>query len=149
MLGASRIDHEEYTVVIDFGTAVTFDILASETRYLGGVIAPGLGAMDDYLTKKTALLPRIDFTEPQRSIGKNTKEAMNIGGVFGYRGMIRGILSNIIEELRSENSSLAIRVIATGGDAKLISQNMPEIDEYDPHVTMRGLWQFAAFSLNL
>jgi len=148
VLGALKMGQNEFTIVIDFGTAVTFDIIASNQRYLGGVIAPGLGAMNDYLTKKTALLPYIQFTEPERSIGKNTTEAMNIGGVFGYRGMIRGILSKIIDELTQENSVPKTTIIATGGDAKLISENMPEIDAFDPEITMRGLWQFALLHLN-
>lgn len=121
-------------VVIDFGTAVTFDVISPAPAYLGGVIAPGLGAMGDYLGKKTALLPTIDLAEPAHAIGRSTVEAMRAGAVIGYRGLVREILAAI----RSELDSPAIAV-ATGGDATLISAGVPEIDAVDPELTLHGL----------
>jgi len=150
-LGADRIANAlavledpsfDYQIVVDLGTAVTFDVIAQGGRYLGGVIAPGLGAMDGYLSKKTALLPTIEFQEPSRAIGKHTKEAMNIGAVVGYRGLIREILSEIQSELRGENPNAKIKVVATGGDAALISRHLDMIDEVDPNLTMRGIQYF-------
>jgi len=75
-------------IIIDFGTAVTFDVI-SNGSYQGGVIAPGLGAMTDYLANKTALLPKISLREPNSAIGKSTEKAMDIGAVYGYRGLVR------------------------------------------------------------
>ncbi|MCU0794539.1 MAG: type III pantothenate kinase [Akkermansiaceae bacterium] len=121
-------------VVIDFGTAVTFDVISATPAYLGGVIAPGLGAMGEYLGKKTALLPTIDLAEPTHAIGRSTTEAMRAGAVIGYRGLVREILAAI----RSELNTPAIAV-ATGGDAALIAAGVPEIDAVDPDLTLHGI----------
>jgi type III pantothenate kinase len=125
-------------IVIDFGTAVTFDVISAEPAYCGGVIAPGLGSMTGYLTAKTALLPQIELLEPRAAIGKSTVEAMQAGAVYGYRGLVREILLRLKEEMGGEP-----RIIATGGDAALIAQGLPEIDEVDPWVTLEGLRQVA------
>ncbi len=125
-------------IVIDFGTAVTFDVISAEPAYCGGVIAPGLGAMTGYLTVKTALLPHIELHEPRAAIGKSTVEAMQAGAVYGYRGLVREILLRLKEEMGGTP-----HVIATGGDAELIAQGVPEIDEVDPWVTLEGLRQVA------
>jgi type III pantothenate kinase len=125
-------------VVIDFGTAVTFDIISVHREYLGGVIAPGLNAMTDYLHEKTALLPRIHLRQPRRSIAKSTVEAMQVGAVIGYRGLIREILHSIRQELKTKKLS----VIATGGHASLIARSMPEVSHINPLLTLQGL-QFA------
>jgi len=86
-------------VVVDFGTAVSFDIVSAEGNYVGGVLAPGLEAMTDYLHQRTALLPKISLLEPPSAIGKSTKHAMLAGAVYGYRGMVRQILQEIGKEL--------------------------------------------------
>jgi type III pantothenate kinase len=122
-------------VVVDFGTAVTFDIIDHDRAYIGGVIAPGLNAMGDYLYNRTALLPKLKWAEPKRHIGKNTMEAMQIGAVTGYRGMIREILKGISSELKFPIRSL----IATGGHGECIAEGMPEIDIVDPLLTLKGL----------
>jgi len=126
--------HRAPAIVIDFGTAVTFDVISAEPAYLGGVIAPGLGSMSDYLSRRTALLPRISLAEPEHAIGKSTEEAMRAGAVFGYRGLIRGILARLFEEIDDHPA-----VIATGGDAPLIAGKMPEVDCIDPEITLEGL----------
>jgi type III pantothenate kinase len=122
-------------LVVDFGTAVTFDVVDRGGNYVGGIIAPGLSAMTDYLHEKTALLPRIVIREPKRVIGKSTSEAMLAGAVHGYRGLIRGL----IQELRKELGARRLPVIATGGYAALIAQRMPEIAEVVPGLTLEGL----------
>jgi type III pantothenate kinase len=127
--------HPLPAVVIDFGTAVTFDIISSNKEYLGGVIAPGLNAMTDYLHEKTALLPKIKLRHPRRSIAKSTVEAMQVGAVIGYRGLIREILLSIRHELKTRR----LHVIATGGHAQLIAQSMPEVDHVNPLLTLQGL----------
>jgi len=126
-------------VVIDFGTAVTFDVLAmreSGPTYVGGVIAPGLEAMTDYLYQRTALLPRIDLSEPVTAIGKTTREAMLAGAVYGYRGLIRQILEELGRELKSGRH---LKVVATGGYAELIAERLLEVQQIHPNLTLEGL----------
>ena len=122
-------------VAVDSGTAVTFDIVSGRGEYLGGVIAPGLNAMTHYLHEKTALLPHITLGEPRGAIGKSTVEAMRIGAVTGYRGLIRGVTEAIRKELRRKK----ITVVATGGHAALIAKGAEFIDAVDPLLTLRGL----------
>src|SRR4029079_17632037 len=90
-------------VVVDFGTAVTFDVVHRSGKYVGGIIAPGLAAMTDYLHEKTALLPRIKIREVKGIIGKSTREATLIGTVHGYRGLIHGLVSELRKEFRAAN----------------------------------------------
>jgi type III pantothenate kinase len=122
-------------VVLDFGTAVTLDVVNRAGNYAGGVIAPGLAAMTDYLHEKTALLPRIKIREIKTSIGKSTEEAMLVGAVHGYRGLVR----ELIGELRRELKVKRLPVVATGGYAKLMASKLPEISAVEPNLTLEGL----------
>jgi len=122
-------------VVIDFGTAVTFDVINAAGDYVGGIIAPGLSAMTDYLHEKTALLPRIRIRDPRAVIGRNTEQAMLIGAVHGYRGMIRELLG----ELRAELGVTRLPVVATGGYARLLARQIPDIALVVPGLTLEGL----------
>lgn len=122
-------------VVVDFGTAVTFDVVNGRREYIGGVIAPGLAAMTHYLHERTALLPMIELREPRSVIGRDTVEAMLAGAVYGYRGLIRGILAEIQRQLRVPS----LQVVATGGYAGLIARRLPEIQEVNPLLTLEGL----------
>jgi type III pantothenate kinase len=127
-------------VVVDFGTAVTFDVVNRAGNYVGGIIAPGLAAMTDYLHEKTALLPRIRIREIKGAIGKSTQHAMLIGAVHGYRGLIR----ELILELKRELKVHRLPVVATGGYAQLIAAKLPEITSTDSLLTLEGLrlvWQ--------
>src|SRR5204863_9373429 len=85
-------------VVVDFGTAVTFDVVSQGRSYIGGVIAPGLEAMTNFLYERTALLPKLSMKDPQHTVGKSTIEAMRAGAVLGYRGLVRAILAQIRSE---------------------------------------------------
>jgi len=123
-------------VVVDFGTAVTFDIVSDRRTYIGGVIAPGLEAMTNFLYQRTALLPKLSLKEPQRVIGKSTIQAMLSGAVFGYRGLVREILSQIKAEQFSRQT---VYVVATGGYAQLIARRLPEITAVHPNLTLEGL----------
>lgn len=123
-------------VVVDFGTAVTFDILSPEGNYIGGVIAPGLEVMTDYLFQRTALLPHIHPIEPESAIGKSTRDAMLAGTVYGYRGLVREILAQVRHELGSRRR---VHIVATGGYAALISARLPEIKLVHPNLTLEGL----------
>jgi len=123
------------SVVVDFGTAVTFDVVNPSGNYAGGIIAPGLAAMTEYLHEKTALLPRIRIREMRSVIGKSTEQAMLVGAVHGYRGLIRELLL----ELKRELNTRQLPVVATGGYAKLIASKLPEITAVDPLLTLEGL----------
>lgn len=124
------------SVVVDFGTAVSFDVVSAEGKYIGGVIAPGLEAMTHYLHTRTALLPEISLLEPPSAIGKNTKHAMLSGAVHGYRGLVRQILLEVKKELGSPKK---LRVVATGGSAELIVAGLAEIELVVPDLTLDGL----------
>ncbi len=128
-------------VVADFGTAVTFDVLVAGKdvpRFIGGVIAPGLGSMGQYLARNTALLPALEPERAERAIGRSTAEALHAGSYFGYCGLVRGILGALAAELGEPPC-----VIATGGDAALLSQWLPEIDSVRPLLTFEGLARIA------
>jgi type III pantothenate kinase len=127
-------------VVVDFGTAVTFDVVNRAGDYVGGIIAPGLSAMTDYLHEKTALLPRIRIREINKPIGKSTEQAMLVGAVHGYRGLIRELLMELKRELKTPH----LPVVATGGYGRLIAARLPEITAVDPLLTLEALrlvWQ--------
>jgi len=123
-------------VVVDFGTAVTFDIVSAKRCYIGGVIAPGLEAMTTYLYKRTALLPQLALAEPRHAVGRSTKGAMMSGAVFGYRGLVKEILAKISAEAFGRRPA---RIVATGGYAKLIAARLPEIEVVRPDLTLQGL----------
>ena len=127
-------------VVVDFGTAVTFDIISRDRNYIGGVIAPGLEAMTDYLHQRTALLPQITLREPPGPIGKTTRHAMLAGAIYGYRGLVREILAQIRTEIGRA------KVVATGGYADLIASGIREIGEVREHLTLEGLRLIAALN---
>ena len=123
-------------IVVDFGTAVTFDVVSADGRYIGGVIAPGLEAMTNFLYERTALLPRLSLKEPYRAVGKSTVEAMRSGAIFGYRGLVREILARIKAEQFSRKKAA---VVATGGYARFVASQLPEIAVIHPHLTLEGL----------
>ena len=123
-------------IVIDFGTAVTFDIVSADRGYIGGVIAPGLEAMTNFLYDRTALLPRISLREPRRAVGKSTYQAMLAGAIFGYRGLVREILGRIVRE---QFPKTRLHVVATGGYAKLIARQLPEVEAVHENLTLEGL----------
>ena len=123
-------------IVADFGTAATFDVVSEERRYIGGVIAPGLEAMTNFLYQRTALLPRLSLKEPRRAVGKSTMEAMQSGAIFGYRGLVREILTRIKAEQFSRKKAA---IVATGGYARLIASQVPEVAAIHPHLTLEGL----------
>lgn len=140
---AARYHFGAPVVAVDFGTAVTFDVVDQGGNYLGGIIAPGLAAMTDYLHEKTALLPQIKIRDIDHSIGRSTSEAMLIGAVHGYPGLVR----ELIQRLRHELKARRLPVVATGGYARLIASNLPEITSVDPLLTLEGVrlvWEASA-----
>jgi type III pantothenate kinase len=123
-------------IVVDFGTAVTFDVVSAAGNYVGGVIAPGLEVMTNYLYQRTALLPKLTLHEPPRAIGKTTRGAMMSGAVFGYRGLVREILARLTAENFPRRKPY---LVATGGYAQLIAKKLPEIQAVHPNLTLEGL----------
>lgn len=123
-------------IVVDFGTAVTFDIISTQRKYIGGVIAAGLESMTNFLYQRTALLPKLSLKEPRSAVGRSTIEAMRSGAVIGYRGLVREIIARIKAERFARKK---VHVIATGGYADLIAAHLPEIDAVHPNLTLEGL----------
>ena len=126
-------------IAVDFGTAVTFSVLAPDGDFLGGAIAPGTAAMTSYLSTRTAQLPAIELTEPCSAIGRTTVEALRSGAVFGHRGMVREILREMFSEVGGKP-----KVVATGGGAAFAAKGIPEIDLVDPYLTLEGIRLVAA-----
>ncbi len=124
-------------VVLDFGTAVTFDVVSPQRTYVGGVIAPGLEAMTLHLHEQTALLPKIRLKEPEEVIGRSTRAAMLAGAVHGYRGLVKEILSEIRGEVAPRGRKL--HIVATGGYADLICARIPVIEHVRPRLNLEGL----------
>lgn len=122
-------------VVIDIGTALTFDVVQAEDGYVGGIIAPGLPLMFDYMAERTALLPHIGPMKLTRAIGKSTEEAMRIGALLGYRGMVREMLQEVKKEMEGRRP----QVVATGGYAKWVIPDLDPKIPLDDDLTLLGL----------
>jgi type III pantothenate kinase len=121
-------------VVVDFGTATTFDAVSQRGEYLGGAICPGIGISMEALFEHASKLPEVEFARPPHVIGKNTIASMQSGLVYGYVGLVDGICARMAEEL-----GFNPRVIATGGLAPLIAGVSRTISEVDEHLTLNGL----------
>lgn len=142
-VGADRIVNavaaiEQYKcplVVVDFGTATTFDCIDAGANYLGGAIVPGLGISTEALYQRASKLPRIELEKPKKVIGRNTVHAMQAGIIFGYAGQVEGI----VRRIKLEMNAPVLKVIATGGLAPLIAGETDCIDEVNPMLTLEGL----------
>lgn len=121
-------------IVIDFGTATTFDVVSEGGDYLGGAIAPGIEVALEALFQHAAKLPSIEFTRPKHAIGKNTVASMQSGLIFGYVGLVEGIVRRIKRELGGR-----ARVIATGGQAEVIVRESSMVEVVAPELTLVGL----------
>lgn len=121
-------------VVVDFGTATTFDCIDAKGNYLGGVIVPGIGISTEALYQRASKLPRIELEKPKKVIGRNTVHAMQAGIIFGYAGQVDGIVERIKGEMQAEPT-----VIATGGLAELIASETRSIQKVLPMLTLEGL----------
>jgi type III pantothenate kinase len=121
-------------IVVDFGTATTFSAISEPGEFLGVAIAPGLGLAADALAGRTAQLPRVQLAAPPTAIGKNTVHSMQAGLVYGYVGLVEGLIGRLQAELGGQN-----QVIATGGLARVIAPLTDEIDVVEPWLTLEGL----------
>ncbi len=141
-VGADRIVNsvaafEKYggpCIVVDFGTATTFDVVSAKGEYLGGVITPGIGISADALFTRTARLPRVDIRKPARILATNTVSSLQSGLYYGYLGLLDGILERLTEEIDGP-----VSVVATGGLASLMSEGSKYIREVDEFLTLDGL----------
>ncbi|HET7293749.1 MAG TPA: type III pantothenate kinase [Vicinamibacteria bacterium] len=121
-------------IVVDFGTATTFDVVSRKGEYVGGVICPGIGISADALFQRAARLPRVDVRDPGRVIGRSTVGSIQSGLFYGYAAMVEGIIGRIRAELREP-----ARVVATGGLAGTLAREVPSIEKVDEVLTLTGL----------
>ncbi len=121
-------------IVVDFGTATTFDAVSPKGEYLGGAIAPGIAISMEALFRNASKLPRVEFTRPPQVVGKNTVASIQSGVVYGYVGLVDGICARMSDEL-----GFSPKVVATGGLAPLIAGISKAISEVDEHLTLEGL----------
>ncbi len=131
---AARALYSVPACIVDFGTATTFDAVSAEGDYLGGAIAPGIGIAAQALFERTAKLPRVELTRPPSVIGRNTVHSIQSGLLFGYVGLVEGMVARFKAELGPQT-----RVIATGGLAEIVARETSVIDIVDPWLTLHGL----------
>lgn len=130
-------DYRAPAIVIDFGTATTFDVINGVGEFCGGVIAPGVNLSMEALHRAAARLPKIRIQKPDHAIGRGTVAAMQSGLYWGYVGMIEGLLTRITAELNEKEKPF---ILATGGLATLFADAIPMIDAIDDDLTLKGLW---------
>lgn len=121
-------------IAVDFGTSINFDAVSERGEYLGGVIAPGLEVSIEALAGRTAKLPRIRIAEPETAVGRNTQAALQSGFVYGFAGLVDGIIGRLLAEIGA-----GARVIATGGLATAVAPSCETVDEVAPMLTLEGL----------
>jgi len=131
---AAYARYKRSLIVVDFGTATTFDYVSPRGEYMGGAIAPGIGISSDALFLRTSKLPRVEIVKPKKVVGKNTNQSIQSGLFFGYVGLVDGIVNRMKKEVRSNP-----KVIATGGLADLIARESKTIEEVNPFLTLDGL----------
>lgn len=122
------------TIVVDMGTATTFDVVSAKGEFLGGAIAPGLGISAEALFARAARLTRVEIKKPPRIIGTNTTDNIQIGLYYGYIGLVDGVLERMLAELGPET-----KTVATGGLAKLIAGDCKHVQRVEPMLTLNGL----------
>src|SRR5690606_40562026 len=143
-IGADRIvnavgalkEHKAPLIIIDFGTATTYCYINESNQYCGGIISPGINISMEALYQRASKLPKIEIEAPESVIGKSTVEAMKSGVFYGYIGQVDGIVNRI-----KQDAGMDAKVIATGGLAPLIGKSSETIDDVDPFLTLKGLYE--------
>jgi type III pantothenate kinase len=125
-------------IVVDFGTSTNFDAVSANGEFVGGALAPGIEISVDALSRRAAQLLKVELARPHRVIGKNTVESLQSGIIFGFAGQIEGIARRMAEELAPDDPD-SVTIIATGGLAPLVIDEVGVIDVYDPWLTLTGL----------
>ncbi|HTW02967.1 MAG TPA: type III pantothenate kinase, partial [Streptosporangiaceae bacterium] len=125
-------------IVVDFGTSTNFDAVSANGEFVGGALAPGIEISVDALSRRAAQLLKVELARPNRVIGKNTVESLQSGIIFGFAGQIEGIARRMAEELAPDDPD-SVTIIATGGLAPLVIDEVGVIDVYDPWLTLTGL----------
>jgi type III pantothenate kinase len=125
-------------LVVDFGTSTNFDAVSAKGEFVGGALAPGIEISVDALSRRAAQLLKVELTRPQHVIGKNTVEALQSGVIFGFAGQVEGIARRMVAELAPADPA-SVTVIATGGLAPLVLDEVSVIDEHEPWLTLIGL----------
>lgn len=135
-LAAIRL-HGAPCIVVDFGTATTYDVVSARGEYVGGAIAPGIGLSLEALGRSGAQLRRVELVRPRTVVAKNTEEALQSGAVFGFAGQVEGVVARMVAELGIPREQLT--VLATGGLASVVVDECEAIDVHDPWLTLHGL----------
>ncbi len=132
--------HRTSLIIIDFGTATTFDFVSHQGAYEGGAISPGLSISTEALFKEASKLPRVELAKPQAVIGKNTIEAMQSGILYGYAGLVDAVVERMKDEIKTDYpDEPEPKVVATGGLASLVGAESKTIEEVDENLTLQGL----------
>ena len=148
-VGADRIvnclaafqKYNKAAIVIDFGSSICVDVVSAKGEFLGGAIAPGIQVSSDAAAARSAALRRVELARPRSVIGKNTVECMQAGAVFGFAGLVDGLVARIREDVDgfSSGPDSQVTVVATGHTAPLLLAELHSVDHYDPHLTLHGL----------
>ncbi|WKZ19106.1 MAG: type III pantothenate kinase [Candidatus Jettenia sp. CY-1] len=133
---------KDWTIIIDAGTAITIDVINNTGAFIGGIIAPGIDISSKALHNYTALLPEISVHKPKHILGKRTEEAINSGIYWGTVGMVNKLINMLYDELKCKP-----RILATGGNASMLAQEIPLISEVIPHLTLEGIQTTYTISL--
>jgi type III pantothenate kinase len=131
---AAYATYQRSLIIIDFGTATTFDYISPEGEYRGGAIAPGIGISSEALFQRASKLPRVEFINPKHVVGTDTVSSMQSGLVYGYIGLVDGLVNRMKKEVQT-----VPYVVATGGLAPLIAEHSETINEVDDLLTLKGL----------
>ncbi len=133
-VAAHEMFPDEAVIVVDFGTAINFDVVTQAGEYVGGALAPGLDSSASALFSSTARLPRVELVPPLGAIGRNTEAAVQSGVVFGAAGLVDGLVERIVKELETD-----ARVVATGGLAQMVVNHCYRVEHVEPNLTLIGL----------
>ncbi len=146
-VGADRIvnclaayhKYRSAAIVVDFGSSICVDVVSAKGEFLGGAIAPGVQVSSDAAAARSAALRRVELTRPRSVVGKNTVECMQAGAVFGFAGLVDGLVKRVREDVEGFGATDDVAVVATGHGAPLVLEDVRSVEHYDRHLTLDGL----------